>query len=70
MPRTKAAPKKNEEQEANKMKKMDHFKTEGGVKKRRHRWKPGTVALREIKKYQRSTDTLIPRAPMDRLIAE
>jgi len=29
-----------------------------GVKKR-HRWRPGTVALREIRRYQRSTDLLL-----------
>ena len=30
----------------------------GGVKKP-HRYRPGTVALREIRKYQKSTDLLI-----------
>ena len=28
----------------------------------------GTVALREIKKYQRSTSLLLPRAPFQRLV--
>jgi hypothetical protein len=32
--------------------------TAGGVKKP-HRYRPGTVALREIRKYQKSTDLLI-----------
>ena len=41
---------------------------EGGVKARRFR--PGTVALREIKRYQKSVDTLIPRAPFQRLVRE
>ena len=40
----------------------------GGVKT--HRFRPGTVALREIRKYQRSTDTLIPFAPFARLVRE
>ena len=31
--------------------------------KRKIRFKPGTVALREIKRYQKSTDMLLPRAP-------
>jgi len=31
--------------------------------KRKIRFKPGTVALREIKRYQKSTDLLIPKAP-------
>ncbi len=35
-----------------------------GVKKRRFR--PGTVALREIKKYQRSSELLIMKAPFQR----
>jgi len=35
-----------------------------------HRWRPGTVALREIRKYQKSTDLLIKRAPFQRLIRE
>ena len=38
--------------------------------KRQHRWRPGTVALREIKKFQKSTDLLIRKAPFQRLIRE
>ncbi len=34
----------------------------GGVKKP-HRFRPGTVALREIRKYQKSTDLLIRKLP-------
>ena len=41
----------------------------GGVKKP-HRYRPGTVALREIRKYQKSTDTLIRKAPFQRLVRE
>ena len=37
---------------------------------KKRRWKSGTVALRDIKKYQRSTDLLIPKLPMERLIKE
>jgi histone H3 len=40
-----------------------------GVKKQ-HRFKPGTVALREIRKLQKSTDLLIPRAAFQRLVRE
>ena len=36
--------------------------------KRKIRFKPGTVALREIKRYQKSTQLLIPRAPFQRVI--
>lgn len=36
---------------------------EGGMKeKRKNRFKPGTVTLREIKRYQKSVDMLLPRA--------
>ena len=37
---------------------------------KKKRWRPGTVALREIKSLQRSTDLLIPKLPMARLIKE
>ena len=33
------------------------------VEKRKNRFRPGTVALREIKKYQKSHETLLPKAP-------
>jgi len=38
--------------------------------KKAHRFKPGTVALREIRRYQRSTDLLIPKLPFQRLVKE
>ena len=41
----------------------------GGVKKPR-RYRPGTVALREIRKYQKSTDLLIRKLPFQRLVKE
>eukprot|EP00747_Dinoflagellata_sp_TGD_P211350 gnl/TRDRNA2_/TRDRNA2_84584_c0_seq2.p2 gnl/TRDRNA2_/TRDRNA2_84584_c0~~gnl/TRDRNA2_/TRDRNA2_84584_c0_seq2.p2 ORF type:complete len:138 (-),score=33.56 gnl/TRDRNA2_/TRDRNA2_84584_c0_seq2:56-469(-) len=41
----------------------------GGVKKP-HRYRPGTVALREIRKYQKSTELLIRKLPFQRLIRE
>jgi histone H3 len=41
----------------------------GGVKKS-HRWRPGTVALREIRKYQKNTDLLMRKAPFQRLVRE
>ena len=41
----------------------------GGVKKI-HRYRPGTVALREIRRYQKSTDLLIRKLPFQRLIRE
>jgi len=41
----------------------------GGVKKP-HRYRPGTVALREIRRYQKSTELLIRKAPFQRLVRE
>lgn len=41
----------------------------GGVKKP-HRYRPGTVALREIRRYQKSTELLLRKAPFQRLIRE
>ena len=41
----------------------------GGVK-RAHRYRPGTVALREIRRYQKSTDHLIRKLPFQRLVRE
>ncbi|GAQ93071.1 histone H3 [Klebsormidium nitens] len=36
--------------------------------KRPRRYKPGTIALREIRKYQKSTDNLIPRSTFARIV--
>lgn len=41
----------------------------GGVKKP-HRYRPGTAALREIRRYQRSTELLMRRLPFQRLVRE
>lgn len=37
---------------------------------RPHRFRPGTVALREIRRYQKSTDLLIRKLPFQRLVRE
>ena len=41
----------------------------GGVKKP-HRYRPGTVALREIRRYQKSADLLIRKLPFQRFVRE
>eukprot|EP00730_Choanoeca_flexa_P007078 TRINITY_DN12275_c1_g9_i2.p1 TRINITY_DN12275_c1_g9~~TRINITY_DN12275_c1_g9_i2.p1 ORF type:complete len:173 (+),score=19.65 TRINITY_DN12275_c1_g9_i2:204-722(+) len=41
----------------------------GGVKKAR-RFRPGTVALREIRRFQRSTELLLRKLPFQRLVRE
>uniref|UniRef100_A0A672LAV5 Core Histone H2A/H2B/H3 domain-containing protein n=1 Tax=Sinocyclocheilus grahami TaxID=75366 RepID=A0A672LAV5_SINGR len=40
-----------------------------GVKKP-HRYRPGTMALREIRRYQKSTELLIRKLPFQRLVRE
>ena len=44
-------------------------KPTGGLKKP-HRYRPGMVALREIRQYQRSTENLIKQIPFQKLIQE
>lgn len=46
-----------------------HSSAGRGLKKP-HRYRPGTVALREIRKYQKSTDLLIRKLPFQRLIKD
>jgi histone H3 len=41
----------------------------GGIKKP-HRFRPGTVALREIRKFQRGSENLIRTAPFKRIVRE
>ena len=41
----------------------------GGLK-RPMRWRPGTVALREIRRYQKSMELLIRKLPFSRLVRE
>lgn len=38
--------------------------------RQKKRFRPGTVALREIRKYQKSTDLLIRKLPFQRLVRE
>ncbi|GAA5905774.1 hypothetical protein JCM6882_000455 [Rhodosporidiobolus microsporus] len=40
------------------------------AQKKPHRFRPGTVALREIRHYQKSTDLLLRRLPFARLVRE
>lgn len=41
-----------------------------GAQKRKYRFKYGTIALREIKKSQKSTGLLLKRGPFKRLVHE
>ncbi len=74
MPRTKKVAKNSEEEsKGNKKKSLVSQKVARktapvatGVKKRRY--KPGKLALKEIKKYQKSVDHLLQKAPFVRLV--
>ncbi len=41
-----------------------------GCVKKPHRYRPGTIAIREIHKYQKNTDLLIRKAPFQCLVEE
>jgi histone H3 len=41
-----------------------------GTVRKPHRYRPGTVALREIRRYQKNTELLIRKAPFSRLVRE
>ncbi len=41
-----------------------------GAVKKPHRFRPGTVALREIRRYQKSNDLLLRKLPFQRLVRE
>ncbi|KAK5584508.1 hypothetical protein RB653_006120 [Dictyostelium firmibasis] len=45
------------------------FPSTQGLKKT-HRFRPGTVALREIRRYQKSSELLIKKLPFQRLVRE
>ena len=38
--------------------------------RRPHRYRPGTVALREIRRYQKGTELLVRKMPFQRLVRE
>jgi histone H3 len=42
----------------------------GPYNRKPHRFRPGTVALREIRRYQKNTDLLIRKLPFQRLVRE
>eukprot|EP00122_Pirum_gemmata_P010508 Pgem_evm1s9717 len=42
----------------------------GVVKKKTMRYRPGTLALKEIRRYQKSTELLLRKLPFSRLVRE
>ena len=51
-------------------KRARHQGSIGKQPKKPHRFRPGTVALREIRKYQKSTELLMRKLPFRRLVKE
>ncbi|GAA6009721.1 hypothetical protein JCM11491_001073 [Sporobolomyces phaffii] len=76
MPRTKSKAKHVSQQPAagkrpRSGKKIPVGGASGGKKPRKpHRFRPGTVALREIRRYQKTTELLIRKLPFQRLVRE
>ncbi len=62
-------PRKEYSHKSNKQAKKSAPTSTSGLKKP-HRFKPGTVALREIRRYQKSTDLLIRKLPFQRLVRD
>ena len=60
MARTKQVPKKTESVAEEKV----------GKQRKVHRFHPGTVSLREIRRYQKSTELLMQKLPFQRLVRE
>ena len=66
------AKKKEEERKkaAARMAKKDGQKAPKGGVKKRYRYRPGTVALKQIRQYQKTTELLIRKLPFQRLVRE
>ena len=71
MARTKETARKSlgSKKTAKRAKKASTGAAKTGVK-RAHRFRPGTVALREIRRYQKGTELLLRKAPFQRLVRE
>ena len=70
MARIKHVPSKHIKKEIRKDVKKDKASSKGeaGGVKRPRRFRPGTVALREIKRFQSTTELLIRKLPFQRLV--
>ena len=67
--RTKQTARKTPAPVATKAARRNAYKAAQNVKKP-HRYRPGTVALREIRRYHKSTELLIRKLPFQRLVRE
>jgi len=70
MARSKKAPMRMIASKAERVKSMSKTQKAEVAGKKPRRYRPGTVALREIRKYQKSTERLIPKASFTRVVRE
>jgi histone H3 len=74
MPRSKAVAKKSSDKPSAKKnlhaQKVERKSAPVSTGVRKYRYRPGTIALREIKRYQRSTELLIQKAPFQRKVRQ
>ena len=68
MPRAKAIPRKSTPKKRRTTSKESNAAS--SEVRQPYRYRPGTVALREIRRYQRSTELLIKKLPFSRLVRE
>ena len=61
---------KGQGQQGARKKSGDSLRGPQSATKRKHRYRPGTLALREIRHYQKKTNLLIKKAPFARLVRE
>jgi histone H3 len=70
MPRTKQTARESTGGKAPRHLAVKARKTVPGAVKKPYRYRPGTIALREIRRYQKSTDLLIRKLPFQRLVRQ
>ena len=70
MARKKAAERAEQAAKAAKAARKSGVKAPKGGVKKPHRFRPGTVALKEIRRYQKTTELLIQKLPFQRLVWE
>ena len=69
MPKTKSTAKKIGDKKKISSKSKAIKKTpKSGKDRKKIRFRPGTVVLREVKRYQRSVKNLLPKAPFQRIV--
>ncbi|KAJ4459250.1 putative histone H3 variant [Paratrimastix pyriformis] len=70
MPRIKVTPATKKPASPKKAPKAKGKEGADGTATKKHRFRPGTVALRQIRKYQKSSELLIRRLPFSRLVRD